>query len=136
MVTDNSVEGLAARIVADEAKRIAPSAHDVDLILQVCDKMHPSIARLAGSISYRALLSRALALAKPKAQTLGALRFESDGRLVFDPEDPAAEFLNPDTVRTDAVVLVTAFVNLLMVLIGEALTLRIIRQVWPEVKRS
>lgn len=134
MVPSVSVEDIAARIVADEAQRIAPSAHDADLILQVCDKMHPSLSRLAGSISYRALLSRALVLAKPKAQTLSALRFEKDGRLVFDPEDPAAEFLNPDTVRKDAIVLITAFVSLLMLLLGEVVTLRIIHHVWPEVK--
>ena len=133
-MTETSVESLATRIIADESRRILPSAHDADLILQVCDKMHPSLSRLAGTISYRALLTRALALAKPKAKTLGALRFEADGHLVFDPEDPAAEFLNPDTVRQDAIVLIASFLGLLMLLIGEGLTVRIIRQVWPEVK--
>ncbi|MEX0900279.1 MAG: hypothetical protein WD081_06265 [Gammaproteobacteria bacterium] len=128
------VEGLARRVVADEAQRIPPTAHDADLILGVCDKMHPPLSRLAGTISYRALLSRALVLAKPKAQTLAALRFESDGHLMFDPEHPAAEFLNRDTVRQDAIVLVTEFLNVLMLLIGEGLTVQIIRQVWPEVK--
>lgn len=136
MVIEKSVEALAARIVADEAQRVPPTAHDAALILQVCDKMHPSLSRLAGSISYRALLSRALALAKPRAKTLDALRFEADGRLVFDPEDPAAEFLNPDTVRQDAIILITAFLSLLILLIGEVLTVRIIRQVWPEVKTA
>ncbi len=133
MVTEKSVEDLAARIVSDEAKRIPPTAHDADLILGICDKMHPMLSRLAGSISYRSLLVRALALAKPKAKTLGALRFERDGRLVFDPEDPAAQHLNPATVRQDAIVLITAFLNLMMLLIGEVLTVRIVRQVWPEV---
>lgn len=134
MTPEYPAERLATRIVADEAQRIPPTAHDADLILRVCDKMHPSLSRLAGTISYRALLSRALVLAKPKAQTLGALRFESDGHLVFDPEDPAAEFLNPDTVRKDAVVLIAAFLGLIMLLLGEALAVRIVRQVWPEVE--
>ena len=133
MVPRIPVEDLAGRIVADESRRIGPSAHDADLILQVCDKMHPAISRLAGTISYRALLSRALAVARPRARTLGALRFENDGRLVFDPEDPAAEFLNPDTVRADAILLIAAFLSSLMILLGEMLTVRIIRQVWPEV---
>lgn len=127
------VERLARRIVEDEATREPSSAHDADPILRICDKMHPPLSRLAGTISYRALLSRALALAQPRARTLGALRFESHGRLVFDPEHPDAEFLNPETVREDGVILVAAFLHLLETLIGEALTVRIIRQVWPEV---
>ncbi|MCA1798178.1 MAG: hypothetical protein LC632_01635 [Xanthomonadaceae bacterium] len=113
---------------------MAASLHDADLILHICDKMHPSISRLAGSLSYRALLSRALAIARVRGKTLGALRFESDGKLIFDPEHPAAEFLNPDTVRKDAVILVAAFLGLLMKLIGDVVTVRIVCQVWPEVK--
>ena len=124
---------LAVRIVTDEAQRVAPSAHDADLILGICDKMHPPLSRMAGAISYRALLSRALALALPRAPTLAALRFREDGRLVFDPENPAAELLDPATVRQDATILISAFLNVLMLLIGEALTLRIVHQVWPEV---
>lgn len=128
------VDRLALRIVEDEGLRVAASVHDADLILQVCDKMHPSISRLAGSISYRALLSRALAIARVRGQTLSALRFESDGRLVFDSEHPSAELLNPDIVRNDAVILVAAFLGLLVKLIGDTVTIRIVRQVWPEVK--
>lgn len=133
MVAGNPVERLASRIVEDEAQRIPASAHDVDIILGVCDKMHPPLSRMAGTISYQALLSRALVLALPDAPTLAALRFEGDGRLVFDPKNPPAVALDPDAVRHDAIVLVTAFLNLLMTLVGDVVTVRIIRQVWPEV---
>ena len=82
-----------------------------------------------GVIGFSSLLSRALALAKADVPSLEAVQVRGDGSLEgFDParQDEASECANQDLV------LVAQLLGLLVTFIGTPLTLRLLRDAWPE----
>ncbi len=96
----------------------------------VCDKLRPHLATLMGNAGFRALLTRALALANADVPTLHALHVNPEGSLA-GLEDLAAE-VDPADIVEARLVLVTQLLGLLIAFIGENLTFRFVREVWPK----
>lgn len=82
-----------------------------------------------GSTGFHALLSRALAVARAEAPGLRAVQIKPDGTLAF-LDEPGAR-ANPDELAGGAE-LVAQLIGLLQAFIGESLTLRMLRNVWPK----
>ena len=101
---------------------------------QVCEKLREPLCVLAGTAGYRSLLSRALVLARRRSPWLGGVKCGSDATLVFAAEHPAS-FDSEEAARGGAI-LVAELLGLLSTLIGDALTLRLVRNVWPDVDAS
>ena len=84
-----------------------------------------------GNGGFRALLSRALALANAEVPWLRAVQVKADGSLEGLEELHAQ--LDPDEFFEGRVVLLAQLLGLLVAFIGENLTLRLVREVWPKV---
>jgi hypothetical protein len=95
----------------------------------VSEKLRPHLVALMGSGAFRALLARALALTTVEIPRLHAVSVQADGTLngVEELQLDAGEFLE---VR---IVLLARTLGLLATFIGDGLTLRLVRELWPKV---
>lgn len=119
----------AQGLVAREAKGNKSSATKGPLVFgAVVDKLRGPLMILAGSQVFRALLSRALALAIDEVRWLRAVHVKADGSLECPPE--VAQLDKEEIAHAEAV-LITQLLGLLLAFIGPALTLRLLQDVWP-----
>jgi hypothetical protein len=128
--TQSFAERLAVRLIACETTAGKSDASTPPSAFLVCEKLRPLLATLLGSVGFSALLSRALALASSEVAWLRALRVGPSGAL----EGLAAPqaHVSPDETVRGAVALVAQLLGLLATFIGEDLTLRFVREVWPK----
>jgi hypothetical protein len=82
--------------------------------------------------AFESLAFRALTQAKSEAPGLSAARVTADGSLQglgeFDPQVG----IDKNQTGEDGVILLARLLNLLLIFLGETLTLRLVRDVWPE----
>ena len=122
---------LYARIlIAEESRAKVSSDSEALAALRVCEKLRGPLATLAGTAGFRSLLHRAVTLAKPKAPWLDELKLNDDGSFNHTAE-MEARLATVDAARGAAEV-VAQLLGLLITFIGEALTLRLIQDVWPK----
>jgi hypothetical protein len=117
----------AERLLALEASAQVASA--TPGAPSVCEKLRPPLATLMGNTGFAALLSRALVLAGVEVPWLLAVRANAGALEGFD--EPAAQ-VGAAQIAEGHVVLVARLLGLLMTFIGEELTLRLVREVWPD----
>lgn len=96
----------------------------------VCEKLRPHLATLMGNEGFRALLSRALALANVEVPWLGTVHVKADGSMEGLNEIKAQ--VEPEDIAEGSVVVFAQLLGLLVAFIGETLTLRMVREVWPK----
>ena len=120
---------LARRLLALEA--VSPTVTDEHAheAVRVCEKLRVSLTRFAGADGFTALLRRALALARADDPSLQTVKVTADGRLE-GLDQFAADKTNVDSEA--AIAIITHLLGLLATFIGEPLTLRLAREVWPE----
>jgi len=120
---------LAQRLLAEEAADDKTSVSAESAAFRVHEKLRWSLCVLAGIAGYRSLASRALALASAKAPSLGAMQVTADGSLQVLSE---AELESENRqAGEDRVILLSELLGLLHAFIGEALTLRLLQDAWP-----
>lgn len=128
--TSPKIQELARRLVAFEADRQNSSDARADVAVQVIEELRLRLIKLAGIVGFRSLLSRALTLAKAEAPSLNMVHVSVDGSLNgFDGIEQSKE---PAAAVQAGIVLVAHLLELLMTFIGQPLTLRLIRDKWPE----
>jgi hypothetical protein len=98
---------------------------------RVSDKLRPYLSTLMGTGGFRALLSRALALAGVEVSWLRTVQVNVDGSLGGLEEAHAK--LDSDQFSEGRIVLLAHLLGLMAAFIGEILTLRLVREVWPKV---
>ena len=98
---------------------------------RVGEKLRPHLVTFMGNIGFRALLSRALALANAEVSWLSAVHVKADGSLGGLEELHAQ--LDPVDFFEGIVVLLAQLLGLLVAFIGENLTVSLVREVWPKV---
>ena len=125
---------LAKRLMTLETSGRNPSGTKTSTEFSIPEKLRPSLATLMGSAGFRALLLRALALAGAEVPWLRAVRVNADGGLEGLKELHAR--LDPDEYFEGRVVLLSQLLGLLAAFIGEDLTLRLVRNVWPKLSVS
>lgn len=130
-----ALQHLARKLIAVGPAQVGPSYHGADQAVQACEKLRVPLTKLAGVAGFTSLLSRALALAKRQSPSFVGLRVGADGSLegveAIRPDLDAAEVL-PEGVN-GGTVLVAELLGLLVVLVGEPLTLSLVREAWPDV---
>jgi hypothetical protein len=89
-----------------------------------------SLARLAGVAGFHSLMSRAVALAKAEVPTLAGAEVRADGSL--EGLDGPRHDRDAGAGGEGGVVVVAQLLGLLVTFIGEPLTLRLVRDAWPE----
>jgi hypothetical protein len=124
------IRDFAKRLIVCEANGNKPAKPKATDGFMVCEKLRPQLATLMGNGGFRALLSRALALASVEVPWLRAVHVKPDGAL-GGLEELSAQ-LNLDKFFEGNVVLLAQLLGLLVAFIGENLTLRLAREVWPK----
>ena len=121
---------IAGRLIAFEARGIKASGTRTPAACRVGEKLRPQLAALMGNVGFSALQSRALALANGQFPWLRAVHIKADGG--FGGLDAVDAQIGPEEFFEGCVVLFTQLLGLLVTFIGEELTLRMVREAWPE----
>jgi hypothetical protein len=120
----------AERLIAYETRGNKSSETKPPAVFLVGEKLRPQLATLMGNVGFRALLSRALALANAEVPRLRAVRVKADGS--FEGLAELGAHVDLDEIFEGRVVLLAQLLGLLAAFIGEDLTLRLVREVWPK----
>lgn len=121
---------LAQRLIAEERRAGSRSEAKSRAAFRVCEKLRRPLSTFAGTAGFRSLLSRALALAKVEAPWLGGIQIATDGSFQHSPEMESQ--LDTDEAAQASAALAAQLLDLLVTFIGEALTLRLVHDVWPQ----
>jgi hypothetical protein len=123
----SSVRKLARRLLTLEATNQSADtdarAHEA---VRVCDKLRVSLTRFAGAEGFASLLRRALALARAEIPSLDRVKIRPDCSI-----EGLAE-LSRDDATEAAAALTAHLLGLLVTFIGQPLTLRLVREAWPD----
>jgi hypothetical protein len=125
------MRNFAKRLIVYETRGNKSFKTEIPAAFPIPEKLRPHLATLMGAGGFRALLSRALALATAEVPWLRAVQMKADGSLAGLEEIHAR--LDPDEIFEGRVVLLAQLLGLLVAFIGENLTLRLMREVWPKV---
>ena len=120
----------AERLIAYETRGNKSSETKPPAAFLIDEKLRPHLATLMGKVGFRALLSRALALSNAEVPWLRAVHVNTDGS--FQGLDVLGAQVDPDGIFEGCVVLLAQLLELLVAFIGELLTLRLVRDVWPK----
>jgi len=124
------IETLAQRLVALEAALDGSADAQASASVRVIENLRKHLIKLTGIHGFRSLLSRALTLAKEEVPSLNSVQVSANGSLQglegidHSPKNGAAE--------QAGIVLVAHLVELLVTFIGAPLTLRLLREEWPD----
>ena len=96
-------------------------------VLRVSEKLRRRLSTLAGPAGFRALLARALTLAKAEVPAINGIRVKPDGSL-----DGFCEI--KDLVQAEAfgIEILAQLLGLLSTFIGQHLTLNLLVDEWPD----
>ena len=121
---------LAQRLLNYEAVEGKNSETTESAAFRVCAKLREPLTTFAGVAGFRSLLSRALTLAKAEAPSLSAVQIAEDGSLQgLDELGPQKD---KDISKEGGAILIAQLLGLLLIFIGEGITLRLVQDVWPE----
>jgi hypothetical protein len=104
--------------------------------LRVYEKLRQSLSAFAGVAAFESLAFRALTQAKSEAPSLWAVQVAEGGSLQgldeFEPQididkDRAGEY----PAGEGGIILIARLLGLLLIFLGEALTLSLLRNAWP-----
>ena len=128
--TSPETQELARQLLAFEAAYHISPDEGVDVAAHFIEGLRLRFIRLGGVDGFRSLLSRALTLAKAEVPSLNMVRVGMDGSLEgFDSIEQSQEAGAAGHAGT---VLVSHLLELLMTFVGEPLTLRLMRDKWPD----
>lgn len=123
---------LAQRLLSYEASAGSTSASAEITTLRVYQKLRHSLGELAGSAGFQALASRALTLARSEVPSLSAVQVGADGNLEGMSSIEPSLKAEMDRVHEGGIILISRLLGLLFIFLGEALTLSLLRDAWPD----
>jgi len=107
--------------------------------LRVYEKLRQSLSVFAGVAAFQSLALRALTQAKSEAPGLWAVKVEADGTLqgLGENRPQPVEFqpqigADMDQASEEGVIFIARLLGLLLVFLGEAITMRLVQSVWPD----
>lgn len=100
---------------------------------RVFEKLRVSLSRFAGPDGFIALARRSLALARSDNPLLGAVSINRDGLLEgFEQATAGAGIDEADA----GIAIIGHFLDLLVTFVGEPITVRLVREAWPDAPLS
>jgi hypothetical protein len=129
-IADPKLRDFARHLVDHEMLSDTPADTSTPAACRASEKLRPPLALLMGSVGVSALLSRAKALAGAENPWLGSVQVKADG--AFNGFEELESQVSPDEFLGGCVALLAQLVGLLVALIGEDLTLRLLREAWPK----
>jgi hypothetical protein len=131
MTAAPGMRDLAHRLLTYEAGAGKASEPLESPTLRVYEKLRQSLGEFVGVAGFYSLASRALALAKPEAPSLNAAQVSGNGALQGQSEIETQIGINKDPSCEGGIILIARLLGLLRIFLGEALTLRLLRNAWP-----
>jgi hypothetical protein len=127
---------LAHRLLAFEVVAGKTSEPVEFATLRVYEKLRQSLSVFAGVAAFESLAFRALTQAKSEAPSLWAVQVAEGGSLQglgeFEPQIDMDKDLSGEFPAGDGgIVLIARLLGLLLIFLGEALTLSLLRNEWP-----
>ena len=136
MTTPPTTRDLAHRLLAYEVNAGKTAEPTASATLRVYEKLRQSLSGVAGVAAFESLAFRALTQAKSEAPSLWPVQIAGDGSLqglgelehqMDIDEDRAAESATGEA----GIILIARLLGLLLLFLGEALTLSLLRVTWP-----
>ena len=112
MMLPPQTRDLAQRLLAYQNAAGKTSEPTEFAAFRVCETLRQPLCALAGVAGFRSLLSRALALARAEAPSLGAVQVAADGSL--QGLDELGRQIEKDQVREGGVILIAQLLGLLL----------------------
>jgi len=138
-MTPPEMRDLARRLLACEAVAGKTSESAESVLLRVYEKLRQSLGAFAGVDGFQSLAFRALTQAKSEAPGLWAVQIAEDGSLqgLGELKPQQAEFepqlgSDKDQASEGGEILIARLLRLLLMFLGEALTLSLLRNAWPD----
>lgn len=126
------VRDLAQRLLTYESGGDDTSEPAGSATLRVYEKLRQRLVELAGTAGFQALACRALTLARSEDPALDAVGVTADGNLEGMSTIESPINAGKDRIYDGGVVLISRLLGLLLIFLGEALTMNLIRDVWPD----
>ena len=137
-MTPPEMRDLARRLLACEAVAGKTSESAESVLLRVYEKLRQSLGAFAGVDGFQSLAFRALTQAKSEAPGLWTVQIAENGSLqgLGELKPQQAEFepqlgSDKDQASEGGVILIARLLGLLLMFLGEALTLSLLRNAWP-----
>jgi hypothetical protein len=140
MTTPPKMRDLAHRLLAYEAIATMTPEPMEAATFRVYEKLRQGLGEFAGVAGFQSLASRALALARTEAPSLSAVRVSEDGALlglgqglgeIQHQIDIDKDRAGESPAGEGEVILIARLLGLLLLFLGEALTLSLLRITWP-----
>ena len=121
---------LAQQVLVYEVAHGTPTEPPGQAAVRACEQLRSSFSRFAGVAGFRSLLARALNLARQDAPWLAAVEVTADGALAGFVEGAQAQ--DPAAAAAGGCAILTHFLGLLSTFVGDALTVRLLADAWPD----
>jgi len=129
MTFSQETKDLARSLLAYEAVTSKTFDTNEPLAVRVCEKLRGPLCGLAGVAGYRSLLARALTLARSEAPSLGTLHVTNNGNLQGFGEHASQS--DQHQASEGDVLLTAQLLALFLSLLGAAVTLQLVQDVFP-----
>lgn len=124
------IRNLAEWLLAHETPANGRADSNIEAAIRVCEKMRLRLSIFVEADGYRALMFRALMLAKTEFPWLSSMQITEDGGLKWPVSDKPQ--IDPEESARGGRALAAQLLGLLVVFIGETLTLRLANDIWPD----
>jgi hypothetical protein len=133
MATPPRMRYLARYLLTYEGMSAKSSESMESATLCVYEKLRQSLSAFAGVAAFESLAFRALTQAKSEAPSLWAVQIAADGSLQGLGEFEPQIDIDKDLAGEGGTILIDRLLGLLLIFLGEALTLSLLRLAWPGV---
>jgi len=131
MATPPKTRYLARYLLTYEGMSAKSSESMESATLCVYEKLRQSLSAFAGVAAFESLAFRALTQAKSEAPSLWAVQIAADGSLQGLGEFEPQIDIDKDLAGEGGTILIDRLLGLLLIFLGEALTLSLLRLAWP-----
>lgn len=129
--TTPTLRDFAKFLVAYETNGKRNSAPNQPASFHACEKLRAHLITLMGIGGYRSLLARALALAGRDVPWLRTMVVTANGTV--EESEELHPHLADGELFEGRVALLTQLLGLLVIFVGQELTVRLAREVWPDI---
>lgn len=132
------VPGELARgwLLAETERREPDPRALAEALDRLCGRLHTRLSLLVGKAGFAALLARALHLAQVTYLALTVVALDETGASCLRGATDFAATHPPQEVEAALTSILAHFIGLLVTFIGEALTVRLLGELWPESGRA
>jgi hypothetical protein len=144
MTAPLEMRDLAQQLLTYEANAGKTSEPMESAILRVYERLRQSLSDFAGTAAFQSLAYRSLAMARSEMPSLRAVQIAADGSLKglghglgqgMSEFGPQIEFekdrAGENRVADEGIVVIARLLGLLLIFLGEPITLRLLRNAWP-----